>query len=505
MTAHTNRLNDESVGQQGPPYGPSATRPDTGWGHAAFWPPGSRWHGIIWAAAIFSVYAGAVVLYPWSSGVALLWLPNAVLVTALLRFRPRDWPYVYAAGIPAEVVGDLTFDMPTYQAVGLGAVNAVEATAFVLCASFIAGGRSAIGLLSVRGVTALILTSVTVPVLTGSLGGAIIESTATFGAEYFTAWRTWWFGDSLGLLVGVPIGLLLRDAKRSVARRRKGPIAVSSGVAAALLIGVSSTLAVIGNTFGAQQTALAAAVVLSLTFGAVGAPVAAVLATTVTLIGFGQDGEGIDSVVSDQTLLVVALAAVYAIAAVTESADRALEQLSLAKKDLALLSRTDELTGMSNRRVLAENLGVLWASCVRDSKPVAMLMVDIDCFHQYNATYGHVSGDSVIRRIGAVIKGCGRRQTDLIVRYGGEEFLLVLPDAGLEDAAAIADHIHDEIRDLNIEHSSSTVAPVVTVSIGILAVARAAPGMATTNLERCDAAMFQAKESGRNRTIAVQQ
>ncbi|MGD9619192.1 diguanylate cyclase [Mycolicibacterium sp.] len=505
VTASAERLRTTPSDHLGGPGELLTACRDGEWSRAAFWPRGARWHGLVWAASIFCAYVGAVVLYPWSSGVALLWLPNAVLVTALLRFRPRDWPFVYAVGIAAEIAGDLTFDMPTYQAFGLGVVNSAEATLFVLFASFIAGGRNAVGLLTVRGTAAVVLTSVTVPVLTGALGGAIVESTATFGAEYFTAWQTWWFGDSLGLLVGVPIGLLLRDAKLSVARHRNGPLTLGCGTVAALLLVVSGTLALAGNTYGAQQTALAAAVVLSLTFGAVGAPIAAMLATTVTLIGFAQHSEDIGSIVDDQTLLVVVLAAVYAIAAVTESADRAMDQLSRARNDLALLSRTDELTGMSNRRALSENLELLWGYCARESKPVAMLMVDIDCFHQYNTTYGHVSGDSVIRRIARIIQGCGRRKTDLVVRYGGEEFLLVMPNTKLDEAERIADRIHQGIRALHIEHAGSPVAPVVTVSIGLLAVTHVTPGSATTNLERCDAAMYQAKASGRNRTVAVRQ
>ncbi len=511
MFASTDQLPTGSAGQKSPITEVPAADGDGGWGRAVFWPRGARWRGIIWLSAIFGAYVGAVVLYPYleSDGVALLWLPNAVLATALIRFRPRDWPYVYAAGLAAEVVGDLTFDVAPHQALYFGAVNAVEATLFVLCAVFIASSRSSIGLLSVRSALAVVLASVTVPALTGSLGA--IGSVWTFDADYVTAWRTWWFGDSLGLMVGVPIGLLLRDAVRSVALRRSGRLALGGGGPAALVWLASATLAVNGNAWGAQQTGLAAAVLLALTFGAVGAPVAAVLTTTVTLIGLAQD-EGFASVVMDQTLLFVVFAAIYTIAATAESADQAMGQLRRARNDLeianerlASLSRTDELTGMSNRRALSENLELLWAWCVRESKPVAMLMADIDCFHQYNATYGHICGDSAIRRIATVIKGSARRRTDLVVRYGGEEFLVVLPNAELDHAKNIADRIHEQVRDLNIEHASSPVAPFVTVSIGVLAVAEPTPTSAITALESCDRLMYQAKAAGRNRTVTAQQ
>lgn len=475
---------------------------NSGWGQAVLWAP-ARWHGVLSLAVIFCAYVGSVLIYPLLApdGVALLWLPNAVLVTALLKFRPRDWPYVYAVCLVAEVVGDLTFDVAPHQAFYFGVVNAIEATLFVLFAALIVGRRHSIGLLSVRGALAVAGASVTIPALTGALGA--VGSVWTFDADYLTAWRSWWFGDGLGLLVGVPIGLLLRDTARSVCRRRSVPLTLGGGSAATLLGVVSATLAVAGRSWGAQQTALAAGVLLSLTFGAVGAPIAAVLATTVTLIGEAQQEAGLDFVVRDQTLLFVVVAAIYAIAATTESGDRAMEQLSRARNDLARLSRTDDLTGMSNRRGLSENLELLWAWSARESKPVAMLMADIDCFHQYNETYGHVSGDSVIRRISSAMRSSGsRRKTDLVVRYGGEEFLMVIPDATLEYAREVAARIHQQVKELNIEHSSSPVAPIVTVSIGVLEITKAAPGSAITSLERCDALLFEAKRAGRNRTVA---
>ena len=304
-----------------------------GWGQAALWPPGARWRGALWLLAIFCAYAGVGLLFPFTEtgGVALLWMPNAVLVTALLRFRPRDWPYVYAAGLLAEVAADLTYGVAPHQALYFGFVNAIEATLVVLCAALIAGGRNNIGLLSVRGAAAVILASVMVPALTGALGA--VGSVWTFDSDYFTGWRTWWFGDSLGLVVGIPVGLLLRDAVRSVARRRPPSIALGSAGFAALLLAVSVVLAASGSPWGAQQTALAAAVILSLTFGAVGAPAAAAFSATVTLIALARH-EGLASAPQEQALLFVAFAALYVIAATTESADRAMGELSRTRTDL---------------------------------------------------------------------------------------------------------------------------------------------------------------------------
>ncbi|MGD9620787.1 MAG: GGDEF domain-containing protein [Mycolicibacterium sp.] len=251
---------------------------------------------------------------------------------------------------------------------------------------------------------------------------------------------------------------------------------------------------------------------LALAFGAVGVPAAAVLTTTVTLVGLARQEEGLDSLMRNQILLMVILPAMYAIAAAIESESRTTRELvrtsqnlEVANERLALLARTDELTGLLNRRGLSQTLEFLWAWCVRESKPVAILMVDIDFFHHYNEAYGHSSGDAVLIRIASIMRWSARRKTDLAVRYGGEEFLIVLPDARHDHAQRVADLIHEQVRDLNIEHSGSPVAPILTVSIGMLALAKATAAAETNSIDCCDALLFEAKGKGRNRTVAAQQ
>ena len=374
-----------------------ATDVDDGWGQAVFWPRGARWRGGIWLAAIFCAYAGVALLYPFTEtgGVALLWMPNAVLVTALLRFRPRDWPYVYAVGLLAEVVADLAFNVAPHQALYFGFVNAIEATLFVLCAALIAGGPRNIGLLTVRGALAVVLASVIVPALTGALGA--IGSVWTFDSDYFTAWRNWWFGDSLGLLVGVPIGLLLRDAIGSVARRRSGPLTLGGGGAAALIFVASATLAVSGNAWGAQQTALAAAALLALTFGAVGASTATVLTATVTLIGLARD-EGFATAAQEQALLFVVFAAVYVIAAATESTDRTMGQLLCARQDLEHTNRS--LIALHAELEVVEQAEARLAAVVQSSDD-AIISMTTDCVIQtWNPGAGLLLGNTEARMVG---------------------------------------------------------------------------------------------------------
>lgn len=474
-------------GRSGPPAAAVSE-----WGRAVFWPAGARWRGGLWLLAIFCAYAGVALLYPFTEtgGVALLWMPNAVLVTALLRFRWRDWPYVYAAGLLAEVAADLTYNVAPHQALYFGLVNAIEATLVVLFAAFIARGRSNIGLLSVRGAVAVILAAVLVPSLTATIGA--LGSVWTFGSDYFTGWRTWWFGDALGLLVGIPLGLMLRDTARSVARCRTTPTAVGGGVAAALLLALSGILAAAGSAWGAQQTALAASVILALTFGAAGAPVAAVLTASVTLIGLARSDD-FGSAPQEQALLFVAFAAIYAIAATTEAGNRAMGELTEAHKKLERLARFDPLTGLVNR---AEALTRLQSAldCSRSpGEHLGVLFCDVDRFKAVNDTYGHASGDIVLATLADRV--CESvRHGDTVGRTGGDELLVLLPGLhNVDEAARIAEKIRARAAE-PIHHSGASFS--VTLSIGATL---AMPGESVVDTSsRADAAMYQAKRQGGN-------
>ncbi|MGD9620577.1 MAG: hypothetical protein AB7G47_10295 [Mycolicibacterium sp.] len=142
------------------------------------------------------------------------------------------------------MVGDLTFGIAVHHGLLFGVANAVEATLFVLVGASIAAGRNRVGLLSVRGAWAVVIAAVTAPALTGGLGA--FGTVLAFGAGHMQAWAHWWFGDSLGLLLGVPICLLLRDSRRSVARQRGAALSLSVGTASALLSALSGLFTIEG-------------------------------------------------------------------------------------------------------------------------------------------------------------------------------------------------------------------------------------------------------------------
>jgi diguanylate cyclase (GGDEF)-like protein len=175
-----------------------------------------------------------------------------------------------------------------------------------------------------------------------------------------------------------------------------------------------------------------------------------------------------------------------------------LRRRAVAEAAAEQLARTDSLTGLANRRWFDEDTSRKWARTARDGLPMSLLMIDVDYFKAFNDTYGHQAGDEVLEAIGGAIRDAVRRPDDLAARYGGEEFVVLLPDTDEAGASQVAAAIGAAIRRLRINHGASAYR-VVTVSIGA-ATAMPNTGMTKSGLIRCaDAALYRAKEDGRNR------
>jgi diguanylate cyclase (GGDEF)-like protein len=159
----------------------------------------------------------------------------------------------------------------------------------------------------------------------------------------------------------------------------------------------------------------------------------------------------------------------------------------------------DALTGLSNRRHLDERATVIWLAARAPAMPVAIIMLDIDHFKLFNDHYGHPAGDHCIKRVAGAISSAPRGQADLAVRFGGEEFLLLLPGATQDIALQTAERVRRAVEVMAIPHEPSPTSPVVTVSLGV-ATGDTAASFATI-LAAADTALYQAKRAGRNQVV----
>lgn len=169
-----------------------------------------------------------------------------------------------------------------------------------------------------------------------------------------------------------------------------------------------------------------------------------------------------------------------------------------AESELAILARTDGLTGLNNRRTLGEILDQEWRRARRNRSMFSLLFVDIDWFKVYNDTYGHQAGDDALAAVAKCISDNIRRPVDHAARYGGEEFIVVLPDTSPEGAFSIAENIREAISDLGIEHSGSEFGHV-TASIGAATWTPEQDSEVSAVIRVADEALYSAKAAGRNK------
>lgn len=180
--------------------------------------------------------------------------------------------------------------------------------------------------------------------------------------------------------------------------------------------------------------------------------------------------------------------------------EQAMEELEQANCRLDAISRTDGLTGLKNRRFCDEELERQFRNAVRNHSPLSLAMLDIDLFKRINDEYGHPVGDDFLRLIAATIMAEVRRPLDSACRYGGEEFLLILPDTPREGATTVAECIRQAVESL--QHKIGDQIVPITISIGVATLTPGKYDQAERLLQFADEALYQAKAQGRNRVVS---
>jgi diguanylate cyclase (GGDEF)-like protein len=172
-------------------------------------------------------------------------------------------------------------------------------------------------------------------------------------------------------------------------------------------------------------------------------------------------------------------------------------QVAEANARLTQLAETDGLTGIANRRVFDERFAMEWKAAARNGADLAVLIVDLDSFKQYNDHYGHLAGDECLRKVAGILGSVARRPHDLAARYGGEEFVLQLPGTSLEGALLLAEELRKAVFDGAGEHRWSSWERV-TVSIGCASTTPRLEEPRTGLVAQADKGLYQAKRAGRN-------
>ncbi|HYD33731.1 MAG TPA: sensor domain-containing diguanylate cyclase [Methylophilaceae bacterium] len=174
------------------------------------------------------------------------------------------------------------------------------------------------------------------------------------------------------------------------------------------------------------------------------------------------------------------------------------QQLLDLQKELEALSYRDSLTGISNRRMFDLILEREWADAQRNQTPLSLILLDIDYFKQFNDHYGHIHGDECLKEVAQTLSDVATRPRDFLARFGGEEFILVLPETNAEAARKIADRCRDFIALARIPHAKSFISDTLTASLGVGTIVPGHGDDPMTFIKVVDRRLYQAKQNGRN-------
>ncbi|TVR95741.1 MAG: GGDEF domain-containing protein [Wenzhouxiangellaceae bacterium] len=175
--------------------------------------------------------------------------------------------------------------------------------------------------------------------------------------------------------------------------------------------------------------------------------------------------------------------------------ERTLE-LAVANRKLRNMANVDGLTGVANRRRLDQFLEEAWTRCIDRNSDLAVILIDVDHFKQFNDRHGHQAGDHVLKEVANLLTGCLRRGEDVVARYGGEEFMVVMPSASRTQAVEAAERMRSKLETSDLG---------VTLSLGVASGRPSAAGSVTALVEAADRSLYRAKQLGRNRVCSDDQ
>ncbi len=187
--------------------------------------------------------------------------------------------------------------------------------------------------------------------------------------------------------------------------------------------------------------------------------------------------------------------------ALVDECNTLLREVEQHTSELESLSITDPLTGIGNRRLLTSRLNDLWAIGRREQKAVCAITFDLDYFKQYNDNYGHARGDEALQRFATILKDIFRRTTDVVVRSGGEEFVVIAFDITLADTIKMAEQVLKLLNLKRIKHEHNPIADHLTASAGVATMIPDGNAEPKQLLSQSDQALYQAKSGGRNQVL----
>ena len=429
---------------------------------------------------------------------------NGVTVAVLLRRSTRDWAPILCGVAIGTGFGECLDGNSVYLELWLRCFSVLEV---FLCAWLLPTFWNLEAWLSRRYIFIRFCAAILVgPGVSGVLAAIVFERMQH--QHFLFAFNSWATADGLGIAAMLPLALASQSKEmKSLFKRQQLP----KTVAVLMLMLVVTTLVFSVTRFSLlfllYPVLLIVEAALAFAGSAISLPIVCIAAVYLTMHGRGPFGSWPGNIpiprdVALQVFLGFNLLALFPASILLMERKKMALKLTETNERLSILASMDGLTGIGNRRALDERFADEWKRAMRVQSPLSFLMIDLDHFKGYNDLYGHDEGDQCLKTVAETLREYVRRPQDLAGRFGGEEFAILLPHTSLNDAFDLAERVRQAVFNLAVRHAGSPHERV-TVSIGCAA-AVPAPGMVATELLRAaDAALYRAKEEGRNRVAQL--
>jgi diguanylate cyclase (GGDEF)-like protein len=453
-------------------------------------------------ALVYALADFALNRFAFYDGWTILWPLNGVTI-ALLIMRPRsEWPPILCGVVVGTGFGE-RFDNNGFSLVAWQ--RAISLVEVILSASLLPPFSSLNSWLRKPYVFRKFIAALVIgPGVSGILAALYFHHIQQ--QSYLRAFNNWATADALGIAATMPLVLSLRSPEmRSLFTREAWPKTIAILALALVSADLALSVSRYPLLFLLYPVLLLVDSLLTFAASALAMCVVCFLAVYLAINHHGPFGVWshqlpVSRDVALQLYLGFHVFALFPASIRILERKRIGEELRDANVQLTMLASLDGLTGIANRRAFDERFAREWNRSLRTGAPLSLLMIDIDHFKQFNDRYGHHAGDRALTKVATALAAQLQRPADLVARFGGEEFAVLLPQTDLAGAAHMAETLRRAIADLAILHQGSSW-DFVTVSIGGAARDHLQPGFGSDRfplLTAADQALYQAKRSGRN-------
>jgi diguanylate cyclase (GGDEF)-like protein len=432
-------------------------------------------------------------------GWQIFWPLNGITIALLIGRPRRDWLIMLAAIEIGTAIGDhYTYNIALGSEITERFLSMFEVT---LSAWLLPQFTTLDDWLRKPGLYARFAAAVIIGPAASGLFAAVHYHLAD-GLDYVTAFNNWAFADALGIGAMLPLAIAFRSPET---RALFGPPRLAFSLAT-----LAAALGIMAAIFGVSHYPLIfilypLLMLVDYLLGFSGSMIAlccaCLLAVYFTEHGYGPFANTSNLAMSRdfavQLYLGFHLLGFLPISILFLERRRLHQELKAVLAQTVALASTDALTGVANRRTLDQRLDEQWRQALRHQTSLALLMIDVDHFKQYNDEFGHQAGDGCLRSIATTLGKHACRAGDLVARFGGEEFVVMLPYAKAEEAKTLAEILRTAVFELVIPHSAG-VSGRVTVSIGCAAMMPREDQSFQQLLEQADEMLYLAKRVGRN-------